>query len=253
MGERESSPSPVMPRRSSAKTPPPPRSCPGENTSVVVADPAHALLLEQLAQRRRLGHTTTLDLQNLGIRVLPDQVFAKDLRVLDLRKNKLRNVDIDLSDAAPQLSEIYLDRNLLRAVPRGCERLGGLRVLSLGGNEISAWRGGRNGSVGSSEGCYYPELRELFLNSNRLEQLPERFAFDRNFVATPSSSSSSRQTSSLKKVHIQNNRFSEVPAGCFAALPELEELGLEWFSYLSSSGVRGDGEGGDAFLVVWAT
>lgn len=126
---------------------------------------------------------------------------------LDLRNNRLKKIPNEICDM-PLLSEIKLDYNFLTQLPYGLHRLKNLTLLSASQNLLKSL------PKTLFEGNL--KLEHLQFNDNKLSKLTSKIGSLMN----------------LKSLMLQNNTIYALPVSLYK-LSKLEELGLDWFTYLT--------------------
>jgi internalin A len=147
------------------------------------------------------GYLVVLDLSELGIsQILPDIGQLKNLQVLYLRGNQLREVPESLGQLK-SLQELDLRGNQLREVPESLGQLQNLQVLDLDGNQLR--------EVPESLG-QLQNLEKLDLGGNQLREVPESLG----------------QLQNLQWLDLDGNQLREVPES-LGQLQNLQVLYLE--------------------------
>uniref|UniRef100_A0A8D0BND8 Leucine rich repeat containing 47 n=1 Tax=Salvator merianae TaxID=96440 RepID=A0A8D0BND8_SALMN len=169
-----------------------------------LALPGCALGPDGLSRAGRLlpASLRTLDLADNALEALPPELGGEggggevvgaallpELRLLNLRRNRLRALGAGLARAAPALQELLLAGNRLRALPGGLVPDDG---------------------PGGARGPVLPLLGVLEAASNELEDLGASIA----------------RLAGLKTLDVSNNKLSEIPAE-LADCPKLKEVNLK--------------------------
>jgi Leucine-rich repeat (LRR) protein len=120
-----------------------------------------------------------------AITTLPDEILIfKNLRVLSLRKNKLKDLPGCIAKL-PKLEEIFLENNELESLPYCIYHAASLKKLSLNNNRIDTLLP----EIGNLR-----TLEELIISNNSIHALPEElFLLDK-----------------LKVLEVNNNRLTEI-------------------------------------------
>ncbi|XP_058037309.1 platelet glycoprotein Ib alpha chain isoform X2 [Ahaetulla prasina] len=126
--------------------------------------------------------------------------LPKDTGILLLASNQLAKVALASFQHLPQLSELDLSNNSLKALETG-STLPELKQLLLSHNGLE--------SLPAFPGL--PSLRRLALGHNQLSQLPE---------------GSFRDLGQLHELELQGNRLQSLPGRAFEGLPMLKDLDL---------------------------
>lgn len=148
-----------------------------------------------------------LDLSSLGLRHLPDELFAVEgLRVLDLSRNRLADLPIGLFDLV-DLEQLDLGGNRLAVLPTAIGRLTALRVLDLSENRLTQLPGPiaecqslttvslyGNSLADVTELAPLIQLDDLDLSSNQLSRAPSLSPQGR-----------------LTRLDLSGNKISELP------------------------------------------
>jgi Leucine-rich repeat (LRR) protein len=143
--------------------------------------------LEYIIDRTRLDRSTSLDLQNCQIAVLPESIgYLANLETLDIRNNQLIKLPASIGNLS-RLTYLWANNNLLQSLPESTSNLSSLKTLDLRNNRLIELPD-RIGNLSN--------LANLYLSSNRLISLPESIG----------------SLSQLSQLNLNWNRLTNLPA-----------------------------------------
>lgn len=151
----------------------------------------------------------SLDLRGNYITSIENSIIFKltNLKTLDIRSNQIDSIPEEIGYLW-NLKELKLDNNNLVTLPIQLFQLNSLGFLSVSKNYLS----------GLSDMVYkLRKLEYMSVSHNQIKQLPQTIL----------------KLSRLRRLYIQSNSFNSIPSGLLSL--NLDELGLEWFDYISSA------------------
>lgn len=131
----------------------------------------------------------------------------KNLKYLNLRHNLISEIP-DIISSFTSLQMLRLDYNNIKSIPSSIYKLFHLKTLSISHNKLSEL---------PEEFSLLRRLRILVINDNRFFKFPIQIC-----------------SLKLKILYIHNNSITYLPFE-FSKLNQLNEMGFEWFQYISSN------------------
>lgn len=120
--------------------------------------------------RDKLLELTEINLKSNGIRHIDSNTFKglSRLEILDLSRNEITNLNVNLFESLSSLKELRLYRNKLKRIDGNTfKNLSSLQRLSLSNNEIE--------EIDTNAFECVSSLRVLRLNGNRLKQIERKY------------------------------------------------------------------------------
>lgn len=177
-------------------------------------------------------HLTKIDLSGNSIKELPKDFFfyLRNLNELYLNNNKLR----DCKNFGTALEVIDLSRNNLNHVSVDLRRCYGLKYLNLSHNQLTR--------VTSNLFCNKNYLQKLILNSNQIKYL--EFNSFKDLISLEILDLSGniievlhedvfRSLNKLRILHLNNNKLSSIDSNIFKRLSNLKQILLNFNNFTS--------------------
>ena len=172
-----------------------------------------------------------LELSNLNLKKISVTSFPNTLIQLDLSKNYIKEIPLEMYSKLPNLQKLNLETNQIQTLSSEICKCSSLKYINLNYNQIEHLPDGI---------CLLINLITLSVSNNNLRSIPNQIILLRKSLKYLYLNNNRisylhieiGELTNLSHLYIQGNKFLTIPTSIHK-LEHLEEFSLEWFTYVS--------------------